>query len=252
VAGGNSSICNGGNISPLHIPIRKRWCITKKRYVNIVLLATTVMTSSCASNEVVTKDNSPTSVNAATTSSGGSVRQGQSKKYTVANVQEAFEEYINYQMYFEEGRADLFKSLVGKEVKAEIRYYESSPENVYVHTDIDDWVALIRTKDGILYCDGLVQRASNEELKGNVIGSFSFKVAEVRKPNYGSSPRKDKILAAVNAYIPEMCKDFLSGEDAKHWVGAKIYLADFYGYESNANVWIVTVDTVTSDRSCSN
>lgn len=50
------------------------------------------------------------------------------------------------------------------------------------------------------------------------------------------------MIAAAETYISAFCKDMLSGENKEKWVNARIYLVDYYEYETGVTIWMVRQD----------
>lgn len=74
-------------------------------------------------------------------------------------------------------------------------------------------------------------------------GNFPIHIEQTRKPNYGSSPQKEEMIAAADAYLDILlCEDLISGDEGDAWVGATAYLADFYEYGDSASAWVIRKD----------
>ncbi|MEK0315683.1 hypothetical protein [Cohnella sp. 56] len=170
-----------------------------------------------------------------------------SPNISLDSAKKAFSEYINYRLWWYPNETDNqinFEAYIGKEIEAEVRIYESDPQSAYIHTTLGDWLAKIVYKDGFVYCDGFVRQEENIYPQGDYkkVDTLNIIVETPHKPNYGSSPRKNKMIQAVEKYVDFRCKDFAAGTDADLWKGVKVYIADFYEYEEVVSVWFVRQD----------
>jgi hypothetical protein len=173
--------------------------------------------------------------------------------FTKANIKSAFEEYMNYRLWFYPKKIEgnysavkSFDSYIGQTIDVEVRLYSDSygKKKVYAHTSIGQWLAVFEINNGIVYCDGQISKDETMWPQDNfeVIGTFSVEVQQPHKPNYGTSPRKDRMIAAIETKLKALCEDFTSGSEGDVWSNAKVYIVDFYEYESGAEAWFVRQD----------
>ncbi|GAB6991837.1 hypothetical protein [Paenibacillus pini] len=220
---------------------------------SFIILLTGIMLLICScgkdiGKDIAIRDASDKSTNTIDTTAATDANPTLPEGVTISSIQHALEEYINYQLWFYpkkiEGNKGEFEPYIGKTIEAEIRIYDSEPNDVYLHTNIGNGLAIIKIDNGIVYCDGFINESDGNAPKGNfkVIDQLSLTVEQPHKPNYGHSPRKNKMIAAVETYISDFCKDMLSGDGKEKWVNAKIYIVDFYEYETGVSVWIVRQD----------
>ncbi|MCD1257299.1 hypothetical protein B5M42_000420 [Paenibacillus athensensis] len=173
-------------------------------------------------------------------------------KMNMENIKKAFAEFINYRLWFYPNETEKqfdFAPLVGKELTAEVRVYTSDTQSVYIQTELGDWLAKIIYSNGIVYASGFIKQADKDLYPpGNYenAGNLMIKVESPHKPNYGTSPRKDKMIKAVEEYATDRCQDFAQGTESELWKGAKVYIVDFYEYEDVVNVWFVRLDGLAS------
>lgn len=144
-----------------------------------------------------------------------------------------------------------FEKYIGKTVDVEIRVYDNSEKQVYACTSMGEWLALFDIKDGFVYCDGQVVKGEKYWPEGNgyrVIENYSLKVQEPHKPNYGSSARKDKMIAAIEEKVKWACEeDFYKGEGDNKWEDVDTYIVNFYEYEMATHVWLCKKDGSITD-----
>lgn len=173
--------------------------------------------------------------------------------YTLTTIRSALEEYMNYRLWLypavvESNRSSKsFDPYIGKKIAVEVRVYVngSGDKQLYALTSIDKrWLAEFKTKNGIVYCDGQVSQGDALWPEGSyeVIGTFDVSVQEPHKPNYGTSERKDRMIAAALQHLNNLGDDLISGEDGDQWTGAAYYLDDFYEYEDVLSAWLVRTD----------
>ncbi|MBO9598496.1 MAG: hypothetical protein J7559_11855 [Cohnella sp.] len=173
--------------------------------------------------------------------------------FSLASMKSAIQNYVNDMMWFYPEQThwsyadNNFETFIGQTIDVEARLYtDGSDENrIFANTGLGEKLALFALKDGYVYVEGQVGENDPEfGPKGNfeIVGAFSFRVEQPRKPNYGSSPRKDKMIVALEAKMKKVCEDLLSGSDKDDWIGSKIYIMDFYEYESFSSAWIVRPD----------
>lgn len=168
-------------------------------------------------------------------------------------VKAAFEEYANYRLwhYPDENYLHIdFQSCIGKEINAELLVFESDPDHIYLRTEVSESLGIIVYKNGIVYLDGFVNPENPNGLypqgKHAMIDTFKVKIHEPRKPNYGTSPRKDKMIQTAERHAETLCEDFLSGEGSELWKNADIYIADFYEYQEFIDIWWIRKDGYAS------
>lgn len=168
---------------------------------------------------------------------------------TIENIKSAFSEYINYRLwlYPAEITGDTsdkaFDNYIGKAIDVEIRLYRNEADTVYAHTDLGDWLAVFKTHNGFVYCDGQASSEDTQYLKENdydVIEKYSVRIPEPHKPNYGTSENKDKLIAAAESKINSACEEFNKSENG--WEDVEVYIADFYEYESGLHAWLCKKD----------
>ncbi|MBP1993028.1 hypothetical protein [Paenibacillus eucommiae] len=172
--------------------------------------------------------------------------------FTKVNIKSSLEEYINYRLWFYPEKvqgnysAKSFDPYIGQTIDIEVRLYSdiSGKKKVYAHTSIGEWLAIFEIKNGIVYCDGQVSKDENlwPQDKFEVIETFSVEVKQPHKPNYGTSSRKDRMIAALETKLKALCEDFTRGSDAEKWSNAMVYIEDFYEYESGGGAWFVRQD----------
>ncbi|GKU76471.1 hypothetical protein [Paenibacillus sp. L3-i20] len=219
-----------------------------KRTLRLIclLIAIVILISSCSSISVET-DTTMTSRN------NHSDTVIPPDGYTTNNIATAIEQYINYRLWTAPDRVygnygnRSFEPYINQTIEVQVRVYtdDIGKKSVYAHTSIDDWLILLNRKDGFVYGDGQVSEEDTHWPVGefNVLNEFSVLIDEPHKPNYGTSARKDKMIANAETYLKSLlCEDFVNGTEGEKWIGAKVYLADFYEYEDGASAWIVRQD----------
>lgn len=173
--------------------------------------------------------------------------------FTLATMKSAIQNYVNDMMWFYPEQAGWsyadhnFETFIGQTIDVEARLYTdgSGGDRIFAKTGLGEKLAIFVLKDGFVYVDGQVgendpdfgQRGSFE-----IVGAFSFQVEQPHKPDYGSSPRKDQMIVALEATMKKKCDDLLRGSDKDDWIGSKVYIMDFYEYESFSSAWIVRPD----------
>lgn len=204
------------------------------------------------------KDNygiSEETVDASTTN----LRQNQEVKlpegFTKDKIENALLEYINYRLWlYQDKIMDVvsdksFDNYIGKSIDVEIRIYKTDlGESVYAHTSIGKWLAVFKSENGFVYCDGQASKGEygwpdNTE-DYTVFEKYSIVIPQPHKPNYGTSQRKDKMIAALEAAIRASCEDYYKGADQYYdeWINVDVYIADFYEYENAAHAWLCRRD----------
>ncbi|WP_239614182.1 hypothetical protein [Cohnella mopanensis] len=172
--------------------------------------------------------------------------------FSVPILKSALEEYMNYRLWFypskikENDSYKSFDSHIGETVNVEVRLYSdgSGDKKVFAHTTIGEWLVLFGQKNNIVYADGQVGKEDTEWPQGNfeAAGTFSMQLSEPRKPNFGTSVRKEEMIEALEDEINKVCADLLTGSERDLWIDSQVYLADFYEYESIVSVWFVRPD----------
>lgn len=169
--------------------------------------------------------------------------------FTVDSIRTAFDEFINYHLWFDPssvpGNSFVFEPYIGKRVDAEIRVYASHPDTPYIHTNVSDGLVVFQAKDGFVFGDGVATEgdpAWPSEESYTTAGEFALTVQPPRPPNYGASAAKNKMISAAERYIQAFSEDMMRSENANEWNHTKIYLVDFYEYESAAGVVFVRED----------
>lgn len=122
------------------------------------------------------------------------------KNISLESVNSAFTAYRNFRLwnYPEESKASQinFTPYIGKEITAEVRMFESNPESVFIHTELGNSLGKVVNKDGFVYLGGFVQLDETSSYpQGNYEKVYDIKinVKTPHKPNYGTSPIKEKI-----------------------------------------------------------
>lgn len=173
--------------------------------------------------------------------------------YTVDSIKNAVIEYANYRMWTSPDHIygtvseKSFEPFIGQSIDVDIRVYadEAGEETVYAHTNKADWLIVLKRKVDIVYGDGQVSEgeAGWPQGKWEPVAQFPILIEKPRKPNYGSSPRKDKMIAAAEAQLKYyLCEDFVRGEGGEKWIGATAYLTDFFEYEESVSAWLIRDD----------
>ena len=173
--------------------------------------------------------------------------------FTNEKIKDAFLEQINYRLWFYPyeyyyiGSPEDNKQLenhINKSVDAEIRLYNDREDAVYIHTDIGEWLAIFKYKQGFVYCGGLIQKDGyswpSDIENYEVIERYSFIIPEPHKPNYGTSERKDEIIAKTEALIEAILED--SYEANEKFVNTEVYIADFYEYQEGTEIFLFFAD----------
>lgn len=228
-----------------------------KQLVIIGLLNT--LLSACSMNEVhKVNSNEGTAANTSDLQHSREIKLPDG--FTIDTIKNALSEYVNYRLWlYPQKILDAvsdkdFDPYIGKSVDVEVRaYYTGSNESVYAKTSIGEWLAVFKRKNGIIYCDGQVSKGESgwPDNTGNymVIDKYSFVIAQPQQPHYGTSPRKDRMIAAVEAKIRWALEDFYKGADHTYeeWKDADVYIANFYEYEDGTHAWICRQDGVIVD-----
>jgi hypothetical protein len=171
--------------------------------------------------------------------------------FTTDKIKSALLEYINYRLWLYpikimDSCSDKdFDEYVGKSIEVELRMYNTNSEKaVYAYTNVGKWLAIFRSKDGFVYCDGQVGEGeygwpSNTD-DYTVIEKYNVTIPPAHKPDYGTSKRKAKMIAALESSIKAACQDFYRGADKfyEEWADVEVYIVDFYEYEGGTHAWI--------------
>ncbi|RJE83924.1 hypothetical protein D3P07_24245 [Paenibacillus sp. 1011MAR3C5] len=173
--------------------------------------------------------------------------------YTIDSFKSAIIEYVNYRMWTSPDHIygtvseKSFEPFVGQIIDVNIRVYvdDAEKKTVYAHTNEADWLIVLNQRADIVYGDGQVSEGETNWPQGKweSVAQFPISVEKARKPNYGSSPRKDKMIAAAEVQLKYyLCEDFVRGEGGEKWIGATAYLTDFFEYEEGASAWLIRGD----------
>lgn len=224
-----------------------------KRKLSVILILLLLFLCACSN-----KDSNSISEETADASTSN-LQQNQEVKlpegFTSDKIKNALLEYINYRLWLYPAKImdavsdKSFDNYIGKSVDVEIRIYKTgSGEFVYAHTSIGKWLAVFKSENGFVYCDG---QASEDEYGWPdniedyaVFEKYSIVIPQPHKPNYGTSERKDKMIAALEAAIKASCEDYYNSTDKYHdeWINVDIYIADFYEYENGVHAWLCRQD----------
>lgn len=225
----------------------------KKGMLVIIMIA--CILCSCARNE---ENEQREAIKQSQTATSGAPEVKLPEPFTTDKVKAAFLEYINYRLYLypveimDSISDKQFDRYVGKSIDVEIRVYNNPQgKGVYVSTNVGEWLAVFNEKKGFIYCDGLIGK--NDQYKDKkiwpknldeyeLIEKYSVVVPEARKPEYGKSERKDKMIAAFEADIKTTLLDSNTGEESPKWKNVVVYIADFYEYENGAHAWLIRQD----------
>jgi uncharacterized lipoprotein NlpE involved in copper resistance len=171
--------------------------------------------------------------------------------FTMDKLQQALDEYINYRLwYYPENTAGTVENASfdayigqseGQSIDVEIRSYG---EGIYASLPKKEWLVAFEEKEGIVYTEGQIdsemQAWPGEDYTS--IGSFRLKINEPRKPVYGDSPRKTKMIEASLAYLDRYYNDVSQQGADEEWKGTTATLVDFYEYEAGTAAWLVRKD----------
>lgn len=172
--------------------------------------------------------------------------------FSLKNIEAASKEFINYQLWFypedvwgnDENWA--FDPFIGEKLNMDVRVYrtDSGEKQVYAKTSAGEWLIHFEMiRDTIVGTDQ-VNIHENTYPQGNYesAGSFSVQVLEPHPPNYGTTPRKKKMIEAVEQRVSEICNEFRNEEDPTIWSGTEVYINNFYDYEDSGAAWFVRQD----------
>lgn len=173
--------------------------------------------------------------------------------YSVEKIKIALSEYINYRLWMYPAlENDLskknFDKYVDKTIDVEIRLYTNTPNwSVYANTSIGNWLLVFTNKADIVYCEGQVSQGEKYWPQNNdyqIIEKFSLVISKPHKPSYGTSAKKDKMIAAFEAKLKSSCESFYKDADYydETWKNADVYIADFYEYEIGTHAWLCKQD----------
>jgi hypothetical protein len=179
--------------------------------------------------------------------------------FTLDKIEEALLEYINYRLWLYPSKliggittGKEFDNYVNKSIEVEIRVYETdSGKLVCGKTNIGERLMVFRNKHDFVYCDGQIGEEEQEQGQpGNieiyaVLETYTVTIPEPHKPNYGTSQRKEKMLAAFESYIKKQLYDLynnLGGPKLDEWAEIEVFIADFYEYEDGAHAWFLKKD----------
>lgn len=167
--------------------------------------------------------------------------------FTMDKLQQALDEYINYRLwYYPENTAGTvgnssFDAYIGQSIDVEIRSYG---EGIYASLPMKERLVVFEEKEGIVYTQGQIDPDMKAWPGGDYtsIGSFSLKISEPRKPVFGDSPRKTKMIEASLAYLDRYYNDVSQQGADEEWEGITATLVDFYEYEMGTTAWLVRKD----------
>lgn len=177
--------------------------------------------------------------------------------FSLDKIKDALLEYINYRLWLYPSSildgltGKEFDSYINKSIEVEIRVYEtSSGKKVYAKTNIGEWLMVFKNKNGFVYCDGQVAEGEGEEWPDNIekydiIETYTVNIPEPHKPNYGTSQRKDKMIATFESHIKIQLYDYYTnggGNKDEEWANVEVLIADFYEYEMGAHAWFLKKD----------
>lgn len=180
------------------------------------------------------------------------------ENFTIEKIKSALLEYINYRMWYYPSKIEdnfsekNFDNYIGQPMDVEIRVYNgNADETVYAHTGIGH-LLVFNSTDEFVYCDGQVSEKNPSWPKDNnykVMEKYQIIIPEPRKPNYGTSPRKDKMIAELESVIRSDCEEYYNynGIDGEDWGNVDVYIADFYEYEMGTHAVIVKQDGSITD-----
>jgi len=168
------------------------------------------------------------------------------KQYSVDKIESAIEEYLNYILWNNiETRYD---SNIGKNMEMDVRVYATNQgdKKIYAYYPQDEELFILQDINGVLYCTGQISMDNKDSWpQGNyeTAGTLSVSVQSLRTPNFGSSERKNTMIAAAESKLrSSLCEDYLGGEDRERWVGATAFIPNFFEYEDVISAWIERQD----------
>ncbi len=182
------------------------------------------------------------------------------ENFTVDKIKSALLEYINYRLWFypveimDDVSDRQFDSYIDKTIDVEIRVYENHifadryEKKVYIHTSVGDWLATFECRNEIVYCDGQISEGGygwpSDPHNYEIIERYSVTIPPPHKPNYGTSPLKEKMIALFEAKLKESCEDFYKGgeEINDEWLNVDVYIAEFYEYQYGTHAWLCRQD----------
>ncbi|MBD3922221.1 hypothetical protein H8B09_25925 [Paenibacillus sp. PR3] len=159
-----------------------------KTVLNILIVGIVLLISSCGADS-----------NHSNSSPGERLPTG----YTIANIESAIDECINYNLWNNPDevypRPAGSEPYVGQQISVEVRLYTdpSGVHKVYAQSNVDNWKDALFKFDrfgGDVYCTGHTTPKEDLWPKGDyeVIDTLSLKVQPVRDPHFGTSPDKDR------------------------------------------------------------
>ncbi|WP_058300478.1 hypothetical protein [Gorillibacterium timonense] len=173
--------------------------------------------------------------------------------YTLAKIRTALEDYINLRLWLYPDRTEgkgtnEFEPYIGQDLEFELRLYTGSDgqKRIYAHADKGKSLVTFTLMDGIVYANGKVtEEESGADWPGQDFqakGTLTQHISEPHKPDYGSTPHKDKMIAAAKEYAKRICEDLNASSERDQWNKAEVYIQDFYEYETGTALWIVRSD----------
>jgi|GEM_PF-1052388 len=165
--------------------------------------------------------------------------------YTIYKIKNALLEYINYRLWLYPSigyysGANIFDNYINKVVDVEIRLYNNL---VYAHTNIGEGLIVFKDKDGFIYADGQISEGDNvwpKDKNYELVEEFSVQIPEPHKPNYGTSKRKDMMIAEAKSVVISSCEEYYQYSDK--WENLDVYIMDFFEYEMGTNALICKND----------
>lgn len=226
---------------------------TKKKMTLTIILLLSLLLYACTNKEY--NDTSKEIVNL----SANGLQQNQevelSAGFTMDKIQNALLEYINYRLWLYPAKildavSDKdFDNYIGKSVNVEIRIYKTGiGESVYAYTSIGEWLAVFKSKNGFVYCDGQISKGEygwpDNIDDYTVLEKYSILIPQPHKPNYGTSQSKDKMIAALESAIKASCENYYKGADKYYdeWTNVDVYISDFYEHENATHAWLCRQD----------
>ncbi|GFN29956.1 hypothetical protein [Paenibacillus xylaniclasticus] len=206
--------------------------------LNILIMSVVLLISSCGAND-----------NRSNLSPDERLPAG----YTIANIESAMDECINYFLWSNPDevypRPAGSEPYVGQQISVEVRVYtdKSDGQRVFALSNLAIWKDSLFTFDrlgGAVYCTGhsIPNDESWPEGDYEVIDTLSLKVQPVRNPHFGTSPEKDRMMETIENELTRTCIDFTTGTERELWLDSDIYVVDFFEYEKSAGVWFIRQD----------
>ncbi len=150
--------------------------------------------------------------------------------YTMENIQAAVDEYINYVIWSNPPGHSFYYPYIGETFEAEVRIYaDDSIYAVFDNLGGQQYYFELGFTNSTVY-SGAIAEWDWPEGEYASAGKFELKILEPRKPNFGSSPHKDKLAAAARNYYQRSC-ELSQNSNSEEWKGTVYYyIGDFYEY----------------------